>query len=265
MEARPTRPSSTATDVVGAPQDAAARRIASPANARLKAVSRLRDRRHRDETGLMIIEGCREIRIAVERGHRPQELFYCPDRFSGAEADIVEACRAAGASLVECEPAAFAKIAYREHPDGLLAVAPLIRRGLADLRVPEPALLVVVEAIEKPGNLGTILRTADAAGVHGLIVCDRCTDLGNPNVVRASLGTLFTVPVAEASSGEAVGWLHARGIRILAATPHAATLYTCADMATGVAIVLGSADCPGPGWKRRTSAYASRCSVAPIR
>ena len=228
--------------MAGASQDPVpVHRIASPANPRLKDVSRLRDRHHRDESGLMIIEGCREIRLAIAGGHAPRELFYCAERFqSEGSADLVEACRAAGARLIACEPAAFAKLAYRENPEGLLAVAPLVRRGLADLSVPDRALVVVVEAIEKPGNLGTILRTADAAGVHGVVVCDRCTDLGNPNVVRASLGTLFTVPVVEASSDEAIGWLRARGIRILAATPHATTLYTDADMTAGTAIALGA-------------------------
>jgi TrmH family RNA methyltransferase len=227
--------------VAGAVQDPdAVAHVASPANPRLKKACRLRDRRHRDDSGLMIVEGCREIRLAVESGCRPRELFFCRDRFTGAETDILDACRAAGADLVECEPAAFEKIAYRDHPEGLLAVVPMARRTLSDLSIPDHALLVVVEAIEKPGNLGTILRTADAAGVHGVVVCDRCTDLGNPNVVRASLGTLFTVPVAEASSAEAVRWLRDRGVRILAATPHAATLYTRADMTRGTAIALGS-------------------------
>jgi len=216
-------------------------RIASPANPRIKSVSRLRERRHRDDAGLMIVEGRREIRLAIAGGHAPVELFYCTERFRGGEsAQVVEACRAAGAGLVACDAAAFDKVAYRENPDGLLAVAPLIRRRLADLRVPDPGLLVIVEAIEKPGNLGTILRTADAAGAHGVVVCDRCTDLGNPNVIRASLGTLFTVPVAEATTDEAIGWLRSRGIRILAATPHATTLYTDADMTGPTAIALGA-------------------------
>ena len=131
-------------------------------------------------------------------------------------------------------------MAYRDRPEGLLALAPQVRRTLADLRVPAQPLLLVAEAIEKPGNLGTILRSADAAGVHAVIVCDRCTDVNNPNVVRASLGALFSVPVAEAGSPETLAWLRARGIQVLAATPHADREYTDADLVRGVAIVVGA-------------------------
>jgi TrmH family RNA methyltransferase len=108
------------------------------------------------------------------------------------------------------------------------------------LRLPPAPLLVVAEAIEKPGNLGTILRSADAAGAHAVIVCDRCTDINNPNVVRASIGTLFSLPVVEAAGDEALDWLAGRSIRTVAASPHAAALYTEADLAGGVAIVLGT-------------------------
>jgi RNA methyltransferase, TrmH family len=115
-----------------------------------------------------------------------------------------------------------------------------VRRALADLQLPADPLLVVAEAIEKPGNLGTILRSADAAGVAALVVCDRCTDVNNPNVVRASIGTLFTVPVAEAGSAETLAWLRANGAQILAATPHAEREYTDVDLRGPTAIVVGT-------------------------
>jgi TrmH family RNA methyltransferase len=100
--------------------------------------------------------------------------------------------------------------------------------------------VIVTEAIEKPGNLGTVLRTADAAGAAAVIVCDRTTDVHNPNVVRASTGALFTVPVAEATSEEALAFLKKRGFRILAATPHAEKLHSEVDLTGGVAIALGA-------------------------
>jgi TrmH family RNA methyltransferase len=134
----------------------------------------------------------------------------------------------------------FEKLSYRDRPDGLLAIAPQLRRALGDLDLGAAPLLVVAEAIEKPGNLGTILRSADAAGVDAVIVCDRCTDVNNPNVVRASIGTLFSVPVAEATSAEAFEALRARGIQIVAATPHAERLYSDVDMTRGTAIVVGA-------------------------
>ncbi len=215
--------------------------ISSLANPRIKQVVRLRQRSHRDELGLMIVEGYREIRRSVENGHPPLTLFVCPESFQGGNEDaLIAHCRSVGAEILQCSPVVFEKIAYRDRPEGLLAVAPQIRRTLSDLVVPECPLLIVAEAIEKPGNLGTILRSADATGTNGVIVCDRCTDLNNPNVVRASIGAIFSVPVVESTTDEAIPWLRTRGIQILAATPHTDRLYTDADMKGPTAIVLGT-------------------------
>lgn len=217
------------------------RLITSTQNPLLKDVVRLRDRSAREESGRMIIEGYRELKRALAHGVKPVQLFFAPSWYLGSnEPALVEASAAAGAELIECSKEAFAKISYRDRPDGLLAVAPILKRGLADLAIPENPLLIVAESIEKPGNLGSILRSADAAGVHAVIVCDRCTDIANPNVVRSSTGTLFTVPVAEAGSDETLAWLKARGIRIFAATPHTEREYTDADMVRGCAIVVGT-------------------------
>lgn len=215
--------------------------ISSLQNPRVKAAVKLMQRSHRDEAGLMLIEGYREIKRAVENGVQPHELFCCPEIFMGSnEPALIEQCRAAGASILSCTEPVFRKMTYRDRPEGLLATAPQRHRGLDALSLPPNPLLIVAEAIEKPGNLGTILRSADAAGVHAVIVCDRCTDIHNPNVVRASIGTLFTVPVAEASSADAIAWLRQHGIRILAATPHTDKTYTDVDMTQGVAIVVGT-------------------------
>lgn len=215
--------------------------ITSLTNDKVKDVIRLRQRSHRDERNQMLIEGYREITRAVSNSHNPTELFICPEMFQGPnEGGLIETCLAAGSGVTECAAAVFAKMAYRDRPDGLLAVAPQVRRRIEDLALPGNPLLVIAESVEKPGNLGTILRSADAAGVHAVLVCDRCTDINNPNVVRASIGAIFSLPVVEAPTAVIVPWLQERGIRILSASPHAHTLYTDEDMSHGTAIVLGS-------------------------
>ena len=215
--------------------------ITSLTNPRVKSVVRLRQRTHRDAAGRLLIEGYREILRATEVGHPIETLFTCPPLFLGVNNEaLIARCAAAGAELVTCSRPVFEKMAYRDRPDGLIAIAPLLNRRLESLTPPDDAFVVVAESIEKPGNLGTILRSCDAAGVDAMLVCDRCTDLGNPNVVRASVGTLFTVPVVETGTPEALDWLATRNIAILAATPHADALYTETDMTGPVAIVIGA-------------------------
>ncbi len=221
---------------------------------------KLRDRRPRDEAGVFLVEGYRQIRRALDKDIPFTELYICPEWYpgdQGNEAALIADAQAAGAKVFQLTKDAFAKVAYRERPDGLLAVAPQWRKTLADLdalleakaaasasAAPAGAkrapFLLVVEAIEKPGNLGTILRSADAAGTDALIVCDPVTDLFNPNVVRASTGVLFSVPVVIASSEEVREWLRARGIRAVATTPSAAGLHTDTDLRGPLAIVMGS-------------------------
>lgn len=216
-------------------------RITSLQNARIKEAVKLRQRSHRDEQGLFIVEGYRELKRALDNGFRPATFFTCPELFLGKnEPDLARRGQDAGAELLLCAPEVFKKIAYRERPEGLLALLPQIQRTLDSLRLSAAPLLIVAEAIEKPGNLGTILRSADAAGVEAVLVCDRCTDIHNPNVVRASIGTLFTVPVVETSSAAALDWLGRHRVRILAASPHADREYTQVDMRGGTAIVVGT-------------------------
>lgn len=217
-------------------------KITSLQNELVKDVVKLGRRSHRDDSGLLLVEGYRELKRALDNEWRPQSVLFCPDLFLGKnEGPLLEKAAGMGARLYECAPPVFEKMAYRDRPEGLLGVGPQIRLGLADLRLPGPApLLVVAEHVEKPGNLGTILRTADAAGVHGVIVCDKCTDINNPNVVRASTGTLFSLPVVEASSDEVIAWLKEKNIRAVAATPHADQEYTGCDFRGGTAFVVGS-------------------------
>ena len=215
--------------------------ITSPSNPRIKDAVKLRQRSHRDELDRMLIEGYREISRALDNHHPIETLFYCETHFQGANNEaLLERARQAGANLFLCYPSSFDKMAYRDRPDGLIAIAPQVRHALADIPRTDRPFIVVAEAIEKPGNLGTILRSADAAGVDAVIVCDRCTDINNPNVVRASVGTLFAMPVVETTTDEAQAWLREQDIRTVAATPHAETLYSDADLARPTAIVVGT-------------------------
>lgn len=219
--------------------------LTSLQNSRVKQVVALRDRRDRDKAGLFVIEGYRELLRAVEMGHPIESIFVCPELFLGSnEPALIERVQSRGATLYRCNKAVFQKISYRDRPDGLIAVAPQQHRNLSDLdafvRSESSPFFVIAEAIEKPGNLGTILRSSDAVGLSGLIVCDRCTDIHNPNVVRASVGTLFTVPVVEASNEETLRWLREKSVLILAATPSASNEYTQVDMRGPLAIAVGT-------------------------
>ncbi len=216
-------------------------KISSLQNPRVKQLVRLRDRRPRDEAGVFLVEGYREIRRALEKRVALTELYFSPEWFLGEnEPALLAQAEAAGATLFELTREAFAKVAYRERPDGLLAVAPQWKRALADLKLSAAPFLLVVEAIEKPGNLGTILRSADAAGCDAVIVCDPVTDVFNPNVVRASTGVLFAVPLVVAESARVLAWLRENKIRAVATTPAAETIHSDADLRGPLAIVMGS-------------------------
>jgi len=216
--------------------------LTSPANPKIKHVVKLRSCSTREETGEMIVEGFRECRRALDNGYRPGAIFHCPELYlkNENEAQLVADAERVGADVFTCSKTAFVKMAYKERPDGLLMTGPHVAKRLADLELPPNALVIVTESIEKPGNLGTILRSADAANVAAVIVCDRTTDIHNPNVVRASTGTMFSVPIVEASSDEALAWLKAKGFKILAATPHAEKLHFEVELTGNVAIALGA-------------------------
>jgi TrmH family RNA methyltransferase len=215
--------------------------ITSPQNPRVKQVVRLRDRRHRDEEGLLLVEGAPELALALAGGAHPQTVYYCPALASDTAGLLARAAQA-GAEAIEVSALIFEKMAYRENPDGILAVLAMIRGTLDNLPTRERPLYIVAEAVEKPGNLGALLRSADAAGASGVIVCDPATDLSNPNVVRSSRGTLFTVPVAEATTAETILWLRRHNVAIIAATPLASLIYTQADLRGPIAIAVGTED-----------------------
>lgn len=216
-------------------------KVTSVQNPRVKQATKLRDRRDRDREQLFVIEGYRELLRAFECEFPVEEIFFNPGMFQGQnEMPLLARFEQRGTRLTEVSAVAFRKMAYRDRPEGLLGVAHQVHRGLDDIELSETPLLLVAEAIEKPGNLGTMLRTADATGVDAFLLCDACTDLFNPNVVRASTGTLFSVALAEAKTAETITWMKRRDIRILAATPHTDLRYTDIDMTGPVAVVVGT-------------------------
>jgi TrmH family RNA methyltransferase len=217
--------------------------ISSLQNPRIKHVVKLRDRPEREKSGQFLIEGYREILRAADAGQHFDTLFICPSLFLGSnETTLIDRIAKKGTQVWTCSEQVFRKISYRDRPDGLLAQGPQRHVSLNDLdkHLSKNPFLVIAEAIEKPGNLGTILRSSDAVGLDGLIVCDRCTDIHNPNVVRASVGTLFTVPVVEAKGEETLQWLRSKNILIAAATPSATLEFTEADLSGPLAIAVGT-------------------------
>lgn len=215
--------------------------ISSTKNTRVKEIVKMRKRSFRDELGVLVVEGYRAVRRALDNNWPMQQLFVCPGLFLGSnEADLIEDARKRGAEIFNCSEDVFCKMAYRERPEGILGIAPRIGQKLDELPAQDHPLYLIGESIEKPGNLGTMLRSSDATGVDAVVVCDRCTDLNNPNVVRASVGTLFTVPVIEAGTPETIAWMRGHGVQTIAATPSATDCYTDIDLTKPSAIVVGS-------------------------
>lgn len=216
-------------------------RITSAQNPRVKLAAKLRDRRARQQQGRFPIDGARELRRALESGVRPDETFVCFESCQGADAQVaLDWLQRHGCRLIEVTPEVLAKLAYGDRNDGIVAIAKTWAPALAEIVVPQSPIVAVLEGVEKPGNVGAVLRSADAAGVAALVLANGGTDLFNPNTVRASLGTIFTVPVCVASSRETLAWLRANKWNILAARVDGARDYTLADFSQPTAIVLGS-------------------------
>jgi TrmH family RNA methyltransferase len=215
--------------------------LASPSNPRIKSIARLRDRRERESTGLTLVDGAREVRRALESNVDVVEAFVCEPLLAGEDARVaLDLLRDRSVPITGTTQPAFARIAFGERAEGLVAVIRSPNRGLADLTLTAEPLLVVIEGVEKPGNLGAILRSADGAGADALIAASPRTDLTNPNVIRASAGTFFSVPTAAAETSEVIDWLVERGIRAVAARVDAERPYTDADLTGPLAIVLGT-------------------------
>jgi len=213
--------------------------ITSLQNPRVKAAARLRDRAGRDDQGRIIIDGVREITRAIAAGVEIVELYIFPELCRDAEHQRLLAA-AANVERLEVVPHVMEKLAFGHRVEGVVAVARPPQRKLADLKLHPGALVAIVEGVEKPGNLGAIIRTADAAGVAAVIVADGGTDLYNPNAIRASLGAIFTLPVCAATSQQTLAWLREQQFHLFAARVDAEADYTTADFRGRAAVALGS-------------------------
>jgi TrmH family RNA methyltransferase len=223
--------------------------ITSLTNPRVKAAVRLRDRSERDLTGLTIVDGAREILRALDAGVRVEQAFVAPELLRSLDGLAVAERLRHRPTTLEVSPTVLARVAFGQRSDGVVAIVATPTASLDDLALPPDPLVVVAESIEKPGNLGAVIRTADGAGADAVIAADPRTDLFNPNAIRASLGTIFALPVVSADSPATLDWLVARGIRPVAARVDAGRSYTEVDLRGPLAIVLGSeADGLGQGW-----------------
>ncbi len=215
--------------------------ITSRHNPQLKDAIRLREGSERRRQKKFIIDGAREISRALESGIRPLKAFVCDELCQSTDSlHAKAACKQRCAELLPVSREVFAKLAFGDRTDGVVVIAETPHTSLASLQLPANPLVAVLEGLEKPGNVGAILRSADAAGVDAIIIADGRTDLYNPNTIRASIGTAFRPNICETSSADALDWLRAKRLAIIAARPDAAQLYTEIDFTTGAAIVLGS-------------------------
>jgi TrmH family RNA methyltransferase len=215
--------------------------ITSAQNQRIKNILLLSTKaRERKTQQLFVIEGAREIRLALAGNYAFESVYICPELFEKAnDPGIIRAIP--GGIFFEVNKAVFQKIAYRENSDGILALAKHRSLLLKDLNIPsENPFLIVLESVEKPGNLGGIIRTADAAKAGAVVVCNPLTDVYNPNVIRSSVGCLFTVPVAVCSNEEAADFLKNNRIRSFAAELTAAQGYQDTDFTKPSAIIMGT-------------------------
>lgn len=219
--------------------------ITSAQNAHIKLINKLKDRNKREKLQLFLIEGYREIKKALDQSWQIRELVFCEERFLGKnEKELLKIAASQGVDLFHTTEPLFDKLSYRDRPDGLLAVAVQKHRGIEDLdrlacSAQHPLFFLLAEGIEKPGNLGSILRSCDAAGVDALILSDPCTDLFNPNTVRSSIGTLFSVPVFEGDKKSLQDLFERYRISIVATTPASSSCYTQIDLTGSVVICMG--------------------------
>lgn len=225
--------------------------VTSAQNPRIKHLLALQEKsRVRREEGLFVVEGVREVERAVANGFEIETLFLCLEICTRQQKWLPEC------NIVEVPAALYAKIAYRGGTEGMIAELRCRDRRLEDLELGEAPLVMVLESVEKPGNLGAVLRTADAAGADALIVCDPLSDLYNPNVIRASTGAVFSVPAVCCGSGEAIDFLKKKKIRILTAQLQDSDLYYDFDMRGPLAIVVGTeSEGLSPVWRMAADAH----------
>jgi TrmH family RNA methyltransferase len=214
--------------------------VSSRQNPRFKAALALRDARERRDRRRILVDGAREIGRALDAGVPLVEAWVAPDRVRSEAARALLPRLAASGELIETTAELLARLAYGERDEGVVAVLEMPATGLDGLRLPASPLLAVVEGVEKPGNLGALLRSADGAGVDAVIVADAISDTWNPNAIRASLGTIFSLPLVSCTAAEALAYLQARGLSILAARVEGQTEYDAADLTRPLALVVGA-------------------------
>ena len=220
--------------------------ITSAQNQKIKDLLALQEKsKERRKKGLFVVEGRRELLHCIEAGYEPFTLFICLDILSDRDLDdilgtIEENFCGMMCQIIEIPQHLYDKVAYRGGTEGVIAELKCREMGLESLKLKENPLVVVLESVEKPGNLGAVLRSADASGVDAVIVCDPLTDMYNPNLIRSSIGAIFTVPVAAATSEETIAWLKAKGIKIYTAQLQDSEWYYDTDMKGGTAIVMGT-------------------------
>lgn len=213
--------------------------ITSLQNPAIKNIVKLSKSKERREQQLFIIEGARELSLALHGYYQIQSVYVCKEIFEKSKyPEVLDSLPET--TIFDISLQVFEKIAYRENSDGIVALAKPKSHTLKDLKLSANPFIIVLETVEKPGNLGAILRTADAAAVDAVIVCDPQTDLYNPNVVRSSVGTIFTNQTAVCTSAEAIKWLADRGITSFAAELQAAEFYQNIDFTQPSAIIMGS-------------------------
>lgn len=214
--------------------------ISSNQNPKIKLIHELYDSKGRKKHKLFIAEGNREIYMAMQSGYRPRNIFISQDYTPKTAYNIFQHFDIPLSIIFKVEHKLFAKISYRENTEGIIALFEWKNHNLNQFNLSKNPLFIVVESIEKPGNLGAILRTADAAHVDGVIVCNPVIDLYNPNVVRSSIGCLFSVPVALATSAETIAWCKQKNIKTYAAALQNANYYHLYDYKTPTALVFGT-------------------------
>ena len=216
--------------------------ITSAQNPKIKDFLALQEKsRLRREKGLFVVEGRRELLHCLEADFSPRTIFVCEEILGAGEMEAVLGAAGEGCTVFSVSANVYDRMAYRSGTEGVTAIMQARNLRLEELRFRnEEPLIVVGEAVEKPGNLGAILRSADAAGADAVIVCDPLTDLYNPNLIRASIGAVFSVPVVAASSAETIEWLRSRGVTIYTAQLQDSSWYYDCDMKKATAIVMGT-------------------------
>lgn len=212
-------------------------KITSARNERIRQVLELQEKsRTRRALGLFVVEGRRELEHCLEAGYELDSVFWCPEILPELPQELI----GGDVPVSELTAELYGKIAYRGGTEGLVARVKSRPHTLDDLALKENPLIVVLESVEKPGNLGAVFRSADAAGADAVIICDPLTDLYNPNLIRSSIGGVFTVQSAVCDSASAISWLKARGMKILTAQLQDSSWYYDVDMKGGTAIVIGT-------------------------